>query len=203
MRATCPECGATGHVSAYFADDDGKRMIAAVVDLPAELQRPALSYLGLFKPAKNSLSVPRATRLVLELQQLVATGNVCRDERGGVRRAATPAMWAEGIEQMLANRAGLTLPLANHNYLRAVVFGIADQVDARAERQLEQQRLTGQHRSAGNPTKREQAPRAKYDNHITYLQQRLQYGDITKDEFNQAVAEARERHGIAATETHT
>ena len=48
------------------------------------------------------------------------------DERNGVRRSASPAMWATGIEQMLAQRGSLTLPLENHNYLRAVVFGLAD-----------------------------------------------------------------------------
>jgi hypothetical protein len=202
MRATCPDCGATGHIAAFFADDDGKRLVAAVVDLPAELQRPALGYLGLFKPAKNALSVPRATRLVQELQQLVATGTVSRDDRTGLRRQAAPTMWAEGIEQMLTNRNGLTLPLANHNYLRAVVFGIADQADARAERAQEQQRQTGQHRTTNNPAKREQTPRERYENHVAWLRQQHSYGASTREELDHAIAEARARYGIATDETN-
>jgi hypothetical protein len=184
MRATCPDCGATGHVSAFFADDDGKRLLAAVVDLPAELQRPVLGYLGLFKPGKNALSMPRATRLVQELQQLVATGTVSRDDRTGVRRQATPTMWSEGIEQMLANRSGLTLPLPSHNYLRAVVFGIADQTDARAERAQEQQRQAGQH-------------------HVDWLRQQHSYGASTREELDHAIAEARARYGIDTDETNS
>lgn len=196
MRATCPECGATGHLSAFFADDDGKRLVGAVIDLPAELQRPALGYLGLFKPAKNALSVPRATRLVQELQQLVAAGTVSRDDRTGLRRPSTPAMWAEGIEQMLAHRAGLSLPLSGHNYLRAVVFGLADQADARAERAQEQQRQSGQHRSTGNPMRRQETPRERYENHVAWLRQQHGHGASTKDELEQKIAEAKVRYGI-------
>jgi len=201
MRATCPDCGATAHVSAFFADDDGKRLVNAVVDMPPELQRPALGYLGLFKPAKNALSVPRATRLVQELQKLVATGTVSRDDRTGMRRQAAPTMWAEGIEQMLSNRNGLTLPLANHNYLRAVVFGIADQADARAERAQEQQRQTGQHRTSAGPTKRELTPRERFENHVAWLRQQHGYGASTREELDHAIAEARVRFGIATDES--
>lgn len=197
MRATCPDCGATGHVSAFFADDDGKRLLAAVIELPADLQRATMGYLSLFKPAKNSLSAARATRLVQELQQLVAAGTVCIDERGGVRRAASPSLWVQGIEQMLQQRASLTLPLPSHAYLRKVVFTLADQVEAKAEQQLEKQRQAGQHRSTGTTAKPEPTQQERYDNHVIFLRSRLDYGAMTKDEFDQAVAEARERYGIA------
>ncbi|MBL8260910.1 MAG: hypothetical protein JNM58_00695 [Xanthomonadaceae bacterium] len=200
MRATCPDCGATGHVSAFFADDDGKRLLAAVVELPSELQRPAIGYLSLFKPPKNSLSAARATRVVLDLQQLVATGTVCLDDRGGVRRNATPTLWARAIEQMLQQRESLTLPLPSHAYLRKVVFTLADQVEAKAEREIEQQRKSGQHRVAGNPAKREQTQREKYENHAAWLRQQLSLGGMTRDEFDLAMTEARVRHGIATHE---
>jgi hypothetical protein len=200
MRATCPDCGATGHVSAFFADDDGKRLVAAVVELPPELQRAAMGYLSLFKPAKNSLSSARATRVVLELQQLVAAGTVCIDDRGGVRRTAPAALWAQGIEQMLLQRTSLTLPLPSHAYLRKVVFTLADQVEAKAERAIEQQRQAGQHRATGNPAKREPTQREKFDNHAAWLQQQLSLGGMTRDEFDQAMAKARVRYGIATTE---
>lgn len=203
MRATCPDCGATGHVSAFFADDDGKRLVAAVIELPAEVQRAAMGYLSLFKPPKNSLSSARATRVVLELQQLVATGTVCIDDRGGVRRKAPPALWAQGIEQMLLQRTSLTLPLPSHAYLRKVVFTLADQVEAKAERAIEEQRKAGQHRATSSPAKAELTQQERYDNHVKFLRSRLEYGAMTKDEFDQAVAEARERYGIATPTKET
>lgn len=192
MRLTCPECGAQGALAAFLAEDDAKRLLAAVVDLAPPLQRPALNYLALFKPTKNALSLPRAARLIGELRQLVDAGNVCRDERGGVRRAATPAMWAEGIEQMLAQRASLTLPLANHNYLRAVVFGIADSTEAKAEQAIEKQRQSGNHRPA---PKLGENSESKLVNTLRWLRQQYDLENLTEDEFNQRVAEAKQKHG--------
>ena len=192
MRLTCPECGAQGALAAFLAEDDAKRLLAAVVDLAPPLHRPALNYLALFKPTKNALSLPRAARLIGELRQLVDTGNVCRDERGGVRRAATPAMWVEGIEQMLVQRASLTLPLANHNYLRAVVFGIADSTEAKAEQAIEKQRQSGNHRPA---PKLGENSESKLANTLRWLRQQYDLEQLTEDEFNKRVAEAKQKHG--------
>lgn len=195
MRVTCPDCGTSGHVSAFMADDDGKRLAASLLDLPAEVQRPALGYLSLFKPPKNALSSARALRIVQQLQQLVAAGTVCRDERTNLVRTATVAMWAEGIEQMLAQRGSLTLPLPSHGYLRAVVFGLADQADARAERALEQQRQTGQHRK--QEPRAVETTRERYENHVAWLRQRLSVGAITQDEFNREIALAKTKYGVS------
>lgn len=189
---TCPECGSQGHVSAFVVEDDAKRLIGAVVDMPAIVQRPLLAYLGLFKPAKNALSIARAHKLVGELRQLVDAGSVCRDERGGVRRAATPLMWAEGIEQMVAQRASLTLPLANHNYLRAVVFGIADSTEAKAEQAIEKQRQSGSHRPAAKIGENSES---KLANTLNWLRQQYDIEQLTEDEYNKRVAEAKEKYG--------
>lgn len=149
MRVTCPCCDAEFPIESAFADDDGKRLAAALVALDAELARATLRYLRLFKPAKSALRSARAARLVQELADLVSPGTVCRDERGGVRRPAPPALWTAGIEQMLANRATLTVPLDGHNYLRAVVFGLADRADAKAEQQQEQSRRAPSRKASG------------------------------------------------------
>lgn len=194
MRLTCPECGAQGALAAFLAEDDAKRLLSAVIDLVPALQRPALNYLALFKPTKNALSLPRAARLIGELRLLVDTGSVCRDERGGVRRAATPAMWVEGIEQMLAQRATLTLPLANHNYLRAVVFGIADSTDAKAEQAIEKQRQSGNHRPA---PKLGENSESKLANTMRWLRQQYDLEQLTEDEFNKQVAEAKQKYGAS------
>lgn len=196
MRVTCPDCGASGHVSAFMADDDGKRLAAALLELPAEVQRPALGYLSLFKPPKNALSSARALRIVQQLQQLVAAGTVSRDERTNLVRTATTAMWAEGIEQTLSQRGSLTLPLAGHGYLRTVVFGLADQADARAERAVEQQRQAGQHRKA-EQAKPQMTATERYDNQVAWLRQRLSIKAISREEFDREVAEAKVKYGVA------
>lgn len=198
MRATCPECGAQAHLSAFFAEDDGKRLAALLADMVPELGRAVIAYLGLFKPLKSALRLARAVKLVQELVALVETGTVCRDERNGVRRPASPAMWAAGIEQMLAQRASLTLPLENHNYLRAVVFGLADKADAAVERQREEHARVGKHLQGGSGNAAPSSQESKLANQLAWITQQLQYGYFTAEEAEAERTKAREKYGVKA-----
>jgi hypothetical protein len=148
MHITCPTCHDRFPIAAGFLEDDGKRLAALLADMEPVLGRAVIGYLRLFKPAKQGLRTARAVKLVQSLDELVREGTVCKDERGGVRRPATPAMWAEGIEQMLTDHARLSLPLGGHNYLRTVVFGIANQADAAVEQARERHRREGRHLDA-------------------------------------------------------
>lgn len=125
MRVQCPCCGEQFPLEAGFLDDEGKRLAAQFADIEPRLGRAILGYLRLFSPAKRGLRTTRAIKLVEELMSAVNAGTVTRDARTADSKPATPAMWATGIDQMLAQRERLTLPLDNHHYLRAVVYGIA------------------------------------------------------------------------------
>ena len=125
MRLHCPCCGEQFPLEAGFLDDDGKRLAVLFAELEPRFGRAVLSYLRLFSPAKRSLRTTRAIKLVEDLLDLVKAGTVTRDARTKTATPATVAMWTAGIEQMLGQRDRLQLPLENHNYLRAVVFGIA------------------------------------------------------------------------------
>lgn len=149
MQLTCPCCLTRFPIAAGFADDDGKRLAAQLADMEPVLARATIGYLRLFKPAKQQLRAVRAAHIVKELRALVDVGRVSRDERTNIWRPATPALWAEGIEQMLAEAGNLTLPITAHNYLRVVVFGLADKADAARERQREADLKAGRH-LAGN-----------------------------------------------------
>jgi hypothetical protein len=143
IRFTCPCCAAEFPWEAGLVETDAKRLGAVLGDMEPALARAAMSYLRLFKPPKTSLRLPRATKLLLELADLVKPGTVCRDERMGVRRPAGASHWIAGIEQMLAQADRLTLPLGGHGYLRQVVFALADADDAAAERRREDDRRSG------------------------------------------------------------
>jgi len=125
MRVSCPCCGEQFPIEDGFADAEGKVLAALFAGLDPSLGRGVLAYLRLFSPAKRGLRTTRAIKLVQELLDLVDSGQVQRDARTNDFKAANPKMWAAGIEQMLQQREGLQLPLDNHNYLRAVVWGIA------------------------------------------------------------------------------
>jgi len=130
MQLTCPCCGEQFPLEAGMADDEGKRLAALFAGMDPKLGKAVLQYLRLFSPAKRSLRTSKAIRLVEDLLALVTPGTVTRDARTTDTRRATPTLWAMGIEQMLIAREKLTLPLDNHHYLRAVVFGLAGDTQA-------------------------------------------------------------------------
>lgn len=189
MRICCPSCGESYPIAAGLADDDGKRLAALFADMEPVLGRAVIGYLRLFKPAKTALRTARAIKIVEDLMALVRAGSVCRDERGGLRRPASPAIWAAGIEQMLAAPGKLTLPLANHHYLRAIVFGLAEQADAARERTTEADLRAGKRRAGPSDEVMSESP---LQNHLAWLRQQLEYGSIDQAQF-QAQADAAKR----------
>lgn len=118
--------------------------MATIIKLPAPLLPSILSYLTLYRPAKSALSWKKALRITKELAGMVTTGHVL--EQGKVARPCPPQIWAMAIEQMIERRSTLSLPLANHNYLRKIAYSIADQEDAKKEMARNQDERTGNHR---------------------------------------------------------
>jgi hypothetical protein len=193
MQLCCPTCGTEFPIEAGWSEADGKRLAALTAGIDPVVARPAMQYLRLFKPAKTALRIPKAMRLLEELAALIATGRVCRDERGGVERPAKPAHWAAGMEQMVERRSALSLPLDNHNYLRAVVFGIADFADATAERARED---AARNRGASSPaptTSAAVAPDTEnpFQKKLAWIEQQLRYGAIDQAEADRQIAELR------------
>lgn len=189
LFTTCTACGARQPIDAGFLGEDGKRLAVLLGDMPPVLARAVIGYLGLFKPPKTELRPSTALKRAQELQALVAVGTVCKDERSGLRRPAAPEVWAAGIETMLLQRASLSLPLDGHNYLRAVVFGLADRADATAERQREAA-LRGGRRppSSGVATADDPIADAK-----AWARQMVEYGRMTQADADAHVAKVQER----------
>lgn len=197
MHLTCPSCHDRFPIAAGFLDDDGKRLAALLADMEPVLGRAVIGYLRLFKPARQGLRIARAVKLVRDLNELVRVGSVCRDERGGVRRPATPAMWAEGIEQMLAESAGLTLPLTNHRYLRAIVYGLADKADADRERQREADLRVGR-RPVATSENADTQRRNDLREALRRIETDLDLEIISPAEAKKRAADARQKYGGAA-----
>jgi hypothetical protein len=146
LPGCCPSCGFSGDLEAFLIEPEAKRAIARVAALEPALGRVLGPYLRLFGNGKRGVQLRRAVKLIDELVAMVDVGSVCRDERVGVRRKATPAMWAAGVEQVVSHPPSGALQ--NHHYLRAVVFGIADAADAAAERAAEAGKKAGRHLTA-------------------------------------------------------
>ena len=130
---SCPECGFAADPAAFVADAAFKQAMAVQAKLPAVVQAQLVAYLGLFRPEKRSLTGARTLKIVQELAALVLAGTVDWNKQPPRRCAA--ALWAEGMRQMVERKAGQRAHFENHNYLRAVVYDLADQADREGEQQ--------------------------------------------------------------------
>jgi hypothetical protein len=147
MKLICPACGATASAEAWANDTVCRELLAVVAELPSPVAKVMLGYLGLFRPAKSALSWRKALRIALEIKDLTGRGYVqCQ---GRIDRNCPTAIWAAGMEQMLAQRDRLSLPMPNHNYLRKVVYDLAERADGQQEsRSYHDQQINGGRRRA-------------------------------------------------------
>ncbi|NLW80738.1 MAG: hypothetical protein GXY42_03580 [Desulfovibrionales bacterium] len=128
MKGTCPTCGSYGPLESFLVDDDAKRAVVAVGKLPGDLPRICWAYLGLFRKPESPrvLTWERVGRIVAELAELVAEKDM--SWKGQRVVPSRPEFWAKGIQTMLDRdvHGKLERPIDGHNYLRAVVYEIAE-----------------------------------------------------------------------------
>lgn len=192
LPGCCPSCGYAGQIEAFLIEPEAKRAIARVAMLEPGIGKVMGPYLRLFGSGKRGVQLRRAVKLIDDLVALVEAGEVCRDERVGVRRVATPAMWATGIEQMLATPP--SGPLQNHHYLRAVVFGLADQADAQAERLREENARAGRRPATAKSMAADDPVAAA----VSWTRQQVEFGAMTQDQADAYVAKVRAKRGAGA-----
>jgi len=139
MRLTCPCCQAEFPLEAALNDVAARQAVVR-----AFRQTPygdlLTGYVGLFKPEKRAISMARLAKLLDELLDMIAKGTI---ERGGRIYSAPQAYWQQGLEEMLARRDSLTLPLKSHGYLVTIVAGYSDKAEAKAEAKAEERKRHG------------------------------------------------------------
>lgn len=148
MILICPSCGATHSAEAWENDVHIRKSLQAACGLPAEVSRVLLPYLSLFRPAQRALSWSRSLKIINELAAMVALGHI--QVQGKAARHCPPRIWAQAMEQMAA-RSDLQRPMKNHNYLRQIVYQLADQADARSEAQQRRSEVDGSQRVSRPP----------------------------------------------------
>lgn len=128
MRMICPSCGAVASADAWQNDPVCREAIAKVAALPGPVSAAELGYLGLFRHGQTrALSWKRMLRLATEIEVLVGRGFVHVKDKPD--KSCPPSLWAQGMEQMAAQRAGLRLPMVSHGYLEKVVWDLAEKAD--------------------------------------------------------------------------
>lgn len=195
MRATCPDCGAQAHVSAFFMDDEGKRLAMIMACMAPPLARSVLGYLRLFKPAGSALRMARASGIAQEVAAMASSGVVFAAGETGLSRPATTAHWAAGIETLLSKR--LSVPLVGHALLQDEVYRLAGrpesvqpgtrEVAADGGKSLTPARVTGI-----TPSPHNESP---LERQLKWIAHQQDLGGFTAEEADAERASARERYG--------
>ncbi|TVO57559.1 hypothetical protein [Denitromonas halophila] len=133
---SCPACNAQMSLDALLGHQGARDAILALAYLhPGEkLVGAAVRYLALFAPAKQTMRFDRIASLLNELGEAVRAGRI---EHKGISAAAPVDYWINAMEDMLANRDRLRLPLTSHGYLKSIVAGMTDRASAKAEGRAE------------------------------------------------------------------
>lgn len=175
MQVKCPACNAAFSLEVALAIDAGRSALMQALAMPAPVARVLAAYLGMFRAAGRAINFDRVEKLLVELHPMLDQQRVTRN---GSTRHAPLSVWQAGFERMveLRDTGKLDLPLKSHGYLLEIVFSLADKVEAKAEREVEQQRQRGEHRNA--PVKAE-VERAWQ---ISHIKADLGLGLITREQ---------------------
>ncbi|MEW6562728.1 MAG: hypothetical protein AB1400_05780 [Pseudomonadota bacterium] len=137
MKLSCPACGSLSSLDALLGNEGAREAVMAALAMPAPIGKIMVQYLGLFRPAQRQLSFDRVATLINELLPMIHEAKI---ERHGRIWSAPQDYWRMGMEEMLAKRDRLTLPLKNHGYLLSIIEGYSQKAEARTETQTEARR---------------------------------------------------------------
>ena len=106
----CPICHSDIHLDQLLEDDAGRELLGLIAQCQAEVARPLVAYIGLFRPEKSQLSNSRAVKLIKEVLALYPQSLLLAHALSETVRAV------QDKRRHNQNRAALT----NHNYLKQV-----------------------------------------------------------------------------------
>lgn len=129
----CHTCGTTAPIEWFLSEAEHKMILPVLIALPKSVQGVVFYYLSLFKPQSGrAMATSKAVRLMTELRDLINNGYI--QHGTNVARSCPPSLWVLAMEQMVERRDRLSLPLPNHNYLKAIAWDLADREDAKVEK---------------------------------------------------------------------
>lgn len=132
----CPFCDGVFPVESGINDMAARHAVAEAFAL-TPFGNVLLQYVNLFRPPKRALAWPRAAKLLGELLPMIRAAQI---ERNGRIYAAPISYWQQALDDMLAKRDSLTLPLKSHGYLLTIIVGYSDKAEARHEARTEEER---------------------------------------------------------------
>lgn len=139
MRVICPCCQTDFPIEAGISDVAARNAIKRAFSL-TPLGDLLLGYVQLFRPAQRAISMTKLVKLLDELLPMIQAGRIEHNKRVF---AAPHDYWKAALEEMIAKRDTLTLPLKSHGYLLTIIAGAADKASAKIEAAQEMRKRTG------------------------------------------------------------
>lgn len=138
----CPACGAEYDLAVAFAHEVDQRALARLATVSVPMGARVLQYLQLFQPPRQRLTAAKKIKLLLQLLPDLERRAITHKGRDW---PAPLDAWAAAIDQMLEARSAgrLELPMKGHAYLYAILAGMANTHEARAEDAREAERKAG------------------------------------------------------------
>ncbi|TCS38495.1 hypothetical protein EDC30_102234 [Paucimonas lemoignei] len=137
MRLTCPACGAEFTLDVLIAHEGAREALVEAMGLDMALGKRLVQYLSLFRPAQRQLTMDRVAKILKEISPSIRAQRI---ERGGRIWSVPRDSWAWALDEIVAKKDRLTLPLKSHGYLLEMLVGAADRAEAATERKVEEQR---------------------------------------------------------------
>jgi hypothetical protein len=137
MRLNCPACGAEFTLDVLIAHDGAREALVEAMGMNLVLGKLLVQYLGLFRPAKRQLTMDRVASILKELAPDIKAAQITRHGRVW---AVPLDDWKWALEEIVAKKTNLTLPLKSHGYLYQMLVAATDKVEARQETRVEERR---------------------------------------------------------------
>jgi len=137
MRMNCPACGAEFTLDVLIAHEGAREALVEAMGMNLTLGKLLVQYLALFRPPKRQLTMDRVAAILREISRDIKAAQITRHGRVW---AVPLESWKWGLEEIVAKKANLTLPLKSHAYLHQMLIAAADKIEADAERRTEDRR---------------------------------------------------------------
>ena len=137
MRITCPACGAEYTFDVLIAHDGAREALIEAMGLNLSLGKRLLQYLSLFRPPKRQLTMDRVASILKEISPAIKAARITRNGRDWV---IPQESWAWALEEIVAKKDKLTLPLKSHGYLFEMLIAAADKLEGKTESASEDRR---------------------------------------------------------------
>ncbi|SFT74110.1 hypothetical protein [Halomonas saccharevitans] len=120
MDIRCPCCHSQFNLEHVTEDEALREMMALLADLPRDVSRPLVAYVGLFRGKTRATAYERQLRLSREALALASDTSL------------VGAAMSETVEAIRAKRetGQDTRPLKNHNYLKSVLVSLGARAEA-------------------------------------------------------------------------